>query len=350
MPRIREHRWNAYAYAGTGRATSAAANGATVLAVDTETEGLAFHDRAFCVTFTYRDPFTGELVSAYVDTDEAQPDALSRRIAVRRVLEQFPVWVFHNAKFDLQKLELDGMLPDVAGHTIHDTQTIAYLLNEHRHKGLKELARVVLGETTNEEERLKVVRRKLGLKKEDGYYYLPRTVVIPYAMKDTEFTLRLFETLMPQLEQSIEADPLMAEVYAMEQRVSEVFRRMEARGFRVNVEYLEQTADEYGKRVMEGLGKIKALAGDETLNPNSPLQLKKAFAARGFDVDSTAEDVIRELDDDLARAILQYRSDAKIHKTYLRGLLNEQVDGVVHPWFNPVGARTGRTSSSSAHA
>jgi DNA polymerase I-like protein with 3'-5' exonuclease and polymerase domains len=54
------------------------------------------------------------------------------------------------------------------------------------------------------------------------------------------------------------------------------------------------------------------------------------------------------LDDELARAIVQYRQDMKLYKTYLRGLLAEQKDGVVHPWFNTTVARTGRTSSSKA--
>jgi len=125
---------------------------------------------------------------------------------------------------------------------------------------------------------------------------------------------------------------------------------MEASGILLDMPYLTTTTDEYGVRVMRGLNRVRELADKPELNPNSPIQLLAAFKDRGLDLESTAEATLREVEDDLARELLQYRSDTKIHKTYLRALLDEQVDGMVHPWFNPTGARTGRMSSSSANA
>jgi DNA polymerase-1 len=346
MPVLREYKWTPWAEQ-QAECLLAEAGCSALLAVDTETEGLGFYDKPFCVTFTTKMP-DGTYYSAYIDIDQEHEGWEWRVNLVKRVLGAFGVWVFHNAKFDLQKLELVGALPSPLGK-IEDTQVVQYLLNEHTRKKLKLLAASVLGESTDEDAKLKVVRRKMGLKMEDGYYHLPRRVIIPYAMKDTEYTLRLYEALWPKLEVRVAADPAMEGMYDTEIRVSEVFRRMEARGFRLDMEYLERTVDEYSIRVMQGMTTIQKLSGvDDPKFSNSPKQLMEAFAKRGYDLDSTQVSELRTLDDDLARALLQFRSDQKMHKTYLRGLLDEQVDGLVHPWFNPVGARTGRTSSSSA--
>lgn len=345
MPRLRHFKWGEWASA---EFAALRAHAPEVIAVDTETSGIAFHDAAFCVTASWRDP-AGGLFNAYFDLDE--DEAGTRAEMVRQMLAATPTWVFHNAKFDLQKLTLllgDRMpTPD----TLHDTQVIFNLINENERKALKILAKTVLGEETNEDERLKVVRRKLKLTKDDGYHLLPREVIIPYAMKDTEFTLRLYEKLWPRFQKMVELDPPLGEVYREEIEVSEALRRMEARGFLLDMEYLQKTTDEYSIRVMEGWGRIQKISGvTDPKFPNSPKQLLAAFEKRGLALEDTTEATLSKLDDDLARELLQYRSDKKMHKTYLKGLLDEQVDGVVHPWFNPTGARTGRMSSGSASA
>lgn len=345
MPRLRRFKWGEWAASTFGMYGLHAPD---VVAVDTETSGIAFHDRAFCVTLSWRAP-GGELHSAYIDTDEDESG--TRAAMVKRMLETTPTWVFHNAKFDLQKLDLGGMLPSMEGHTLHDTQVIFNLINENERKALKILAKKVLGEETNEDEKLKVVRRKLKLTKDDGYHLLPREVVIPYAMKDTEFTLRLYEKLWPQFVKLAENDEQLYDVYDEEIRVSEVLRKWEANGFRLDVPYLETTTDEYSIKVMEGWGRIQKISGvNDPKFPNSPQQILKAFAARGIPLADTQESTLSKLDDELAVALLEYRSDKKMHKTYLKNLLDEQVEGVIHPWFNPSGARTGRMSSGSATA
>lgn len=344
MPTLRRFKWGEWAAAMFEQFKLDAPD---IVAVDTETSGIAFHDAAFCVTASWRAP-DGTLTSAYFDVDEDESG--TRAEMVRQMLGGTPTWVFHNAKFDLQKLALGGMLPD-GPLCLHDTQTIFNLINENERKALKILAKSILGEETDEDEKLKVVRRKLKLTKDDGYHLLPREVVVPYAMKDTEFTLRLFETLWPRFLKLVELDPPLMDVYQEEIAVSEVLRKWEANGIALDLEYLQSTTDEYSIKVMEGWGRIQKLTGvTDPKFPNSPQQLLRAFSERGFELENTQEATIAKLDDDLARELLQYRSDKKMHKTYLKGLLDEQVDGVVHPWFNPTGARTGRMSSGSASA
>lgn len=347
-----------------------------MLAVDTETTGVAFYDEPFAATVTWRRPNKfvgangqpiGELRSFYFELSY-----LDARIALSKILTRTPVWVGHNLKFDLQKLRLAG-IADVLREErpiqveLHDTQTIYTLLDENRTKGLKDLAVRVLKyddtidvpyksgpkakagltrKVSREKHELDAARRKLKLKKEDGYHLLPRRVVVPYALKDTEHTLRLYETLLPRLEKK--NDPDLMQLYRDSMRRKLTLLRMEAEGFALDLEYLEEKASEYGVRVMEAWARVVKLVGDPDFNPGSVNQLKSAFQERGISIPDTQAATLQKLDDDLARAILTYRDDKKTHTTYLVGLQREQRDGIVHPNFNDDGARTGRMSSGAA--
>jgi DNA polymerase-1 len=323
--------------------------GVPYVAIDTETTGVGFYDEPFCVTLSWRPDPESPVRSAYI--------SLERHIggchdSLRDVLQSVPKWVFHNAKFDLQKLVLVGILNEQSldAQRLEDTQTIYHLLDENDRKGLKYLARKILKEETDEEEVLKVVRRKLKLTKDDGYQYIPRHILQPYAMKDTEFTLRLWEILRPRLEKRGED---LVDLYRSAMRGKLVLLRMEANGFALDMEYLDRVTSEYGAAVMQGWQNIVALTGKPDLNPNSPAQLIEAFADMHLYVGSTAKEALREVADrntkagELAALILCYREDAKIHKTYLRGLQNEQRNGIIHPSFNDDAAKTGRMSSST---
>ena len=358
MPRLREFRFGRWA----GRALQEfLEDSPELIAIDTETSGVEFYDEAFSAQVTWRAP-TGELKSWYFELS-----CPSAEYALHLLLKQAPVWVGHNLKFDLQKLLLTGVITeaDIDGHEIHDTQTMYALLDENGRKGLKHLAVTVLkhddtimvpyasGEkkgqlrpVSKEKYRLDATRRKLKLKKEDGYHLLPRDVLIPYALKDTEFTLRLYETLWPRLE--AKRDEKLLELYEQAMRLKRALLRREAEGFELDMNYLREKTSEYGVLVMEAWQRVIDLTGEPELNPNAPNQLEKAFRKRGVAIESTAEAVLKTMDDDLARAILEYRRVKKIHTTYLSALLKSQRDGRVHPSFNDDGARTGRMSSGSA--
>jgi len=340
VPRFREFRWDSWAYRALDRHRELRPD---AVAVDTETTGLGFYDSAFCATLTWPGP--GGLESYYIDLEDG--DAAPRLRILSEILTTTPVWVFHNAKFDLQKLILSEAITwEHSNWDIEDTQTLAHLLNENERKALKHLARVVLGEDTGEEEALKKVRRKLGLKKADGYQHIPREYIVPYALKDTEFTYSLWKILRHKL--SAKNDGALVKLYEQEMELTKVLLRMESNGLALDLEYLDETTSEYGERVMRGWQKIVALTGKPELNPQSPVQLKQAFADRGVFIESTAVDELGKLEDELAKEILAYRSDKKMHTTYLKTLQDEQRAGLVHPWFNATGARTGRMSSSSA--
>jgi DNA polymerase I-like protein with 3'-5' exonuclease and polymerase domains len=169
--------------------------------------------------------------------------------------------------------------------------------------------------------------------------------VVPYAMKDTEFTLRLYERLAPKLPDSLQ------ELYQQEVAVALALLDVEAAGIGLDVPYLEKTASAYGVKLMrldKALQKLAATPTGSLFNPNSPKQVMEAFERRGIALSKTDKATLKTLDDDLAKTLLEYRNIKKMHATYLVGMLAEQKDGVIHPNFNTTLPRTGRMSSSAA--
>lgn len=308
------------------------------VAVDTETEGVAFWDRPFCVTVAWR--YDGYHYSHYLELGQ---DGVND--VVKHIIANSEYLVFHNAKFDLQKLILAGLMAAEgrSPHSVHDTEALAHLLDEHRVKRLKVLAREILGETTDEEEVIRAARRKEKLRKEDGYHRLPREVIVPYALKDAEFTIRLFEELYPQL---TKVDDL-SRLYAMEQELTFVLLGMESAGMALDVEYVETTAREYNNQALKQELLIRDMTGDEEFNPNSPKQITEAFERMGLCLEATDKATLKSVEHPLAQAILELRTLRKMHGTYLKPMLSEQRDGIIHPSFRQHGTRTGRMSSGS---
>lgn len=307
------------------------------VAVDTETTGVAYFDRPFCASIAFRWS-GGELVSKFVDLDHEEEAA-----ALKNLLVEADELVFHNAKFDMQKLALVGLFdPNQRDPlTVHDTEALAHLLDEHRPKKLKVLARDVLGYETDEAEAIKAARKEHKLTAKDGYDKLPREVIIPYALKDAEYTLELFELFWPQL---CEHEDLMR-LYRTEQKLTFALLDMEKNGMALDLGYVESTAKTYNSRALAQELMIRDMTGDEEFNPNSPKQVTEAFAKLGIEVEGTGKEVLTGVDHPLAQSILNLRTLRKMHSTYLKPMLVEQRDGVIHPSFRQHGTKTGRMSS-----
>lgn len=316
------------------------------VAVDTETEGVAFFDPAFCVTMSWRTP-SGKVASHYFELGDEYTET-----RIRSILTHTPYLVMHNAKFDLQKLILAGLIDrdGVQSHRIHDTECIAHLVDEQRRKGLKELARTLLSEDTDEDEALRVYRAANKMKKSDGYHLYPRELIIPYALKDTEFTIRLFEQQLPLL--YLHDD--LAELYTREQELMLTLLDMEARGMAVDLEYLTKAIKRYALLILNTELDIADIVdrpvgkGKEEFNPNSPKQVLEQFAEFGITLEATDKEALGPVDHPLAQKILDLREATKIHGTYLKPMLAEQRDGIIHPNFRQHGAKTGRMSSGGA--
>lgn len=326
-----------------------------LVAVDTETTGLAFYDTPF-------------LLSAWWGEEGYAVDLSSHegRAAARTLLSETPSLVFHNAKYDIQKLRLVDLFPDGQLHVpgfsgVHDTEAIAHLLNEHRRKGLKPLAREVLGLETDEADAIAKARRKHKLKKADGLdklYAVEPQLVIDYAIKDVEFTWKLFWYLWPQISRFQD----LLDLYELERELMWVLLDMETAGMGVDLKYVGEAAKDYAGQVLRAEWKIEDATGlkvfkpeksgqktpEGHINPNSNPQLAEYFQGKGIYAESYDKSVLKTLDDPLAEAILELRAASKIHNTYLQPMLTEQRDGVLHPNFRQHGTRGRRMSSGQA--
>jgi DNA polymerase I len=176
-----------------------------------------------------------------------------------------------------------------------------------------------------------------------------------YSAADADLTLRLHETLWPQLE----ALPRLREVYeTIEQPLAPVLFRMERAGVLVDRELLRRQSTELAARMLELQQQAHSEAGGE-FNVDSPKQLQEIlFGKLGIPVTrktptgqpSTAEDVLEELAATypLPRLILEYRGVAKLKSTYT-DKLPLQIDpatGRIHTSYHQAVAATGRLSST----
>lgn len=313
--------------------------GLDLLAIDTETTGVGWHDEAFMISVATREwshVYDKRLCEHSKDWNDAVETVSTMLIDCDKI-------IMHNAKFDIQKLCRLGIPLSIFKDKFEDTQAIAHLIDEQQSTSLKYLARTVLGEQTDEDEVLKVWRRKNKIKKEEGYEPIPNEILAPYAAKDAEFTLRLYEVLRNQMPEDLQ--PL----YQIEKDLTLALLGIEAKGMQIDKTYVKKQRQEYGDRIYKLKRVIGNLAGEE-FNPQSPKQILEVFAQRGLRITATDKATLSALDDELAVAIVELREANKIKSTYFDGLHDEASDGILHPNFRQHGTRTGRMSSGTAEA
>lgn len=309
-----------------------------LLAIDTETTGVGWHDDAFMISIA-----TSEGSHVY-DKRICGHDEWDETLKyVHHLLAEHDRIIMHNAKFDIHKLCRLGIPENVFVGKFEDTQAIAHLLDEHQSTSLKYLARTILNEETDEDEVLKVYRRKAKLKKDDGYEPIPHEILAPYAAKDAEFTLRLYQTLWPRLPEDLYL------LYELEKNLTLALLAIEADGMQLNKKYVIDKRREYGDKIYQTKARIAELSGSD-FNPQSPAQVIAALEERGVRIDKTDKTTLASVDDELASLIVELREANKIKTTYFDAMYEESKTGILHPNFRQHGTRTGRMSSGSAEA
>ena len=165
--------------------------------------------------------------------------------------------------------------------------------------------------------------------------------------------------LAPVMEEQVDAQGLRPLLEDVELPLASVLARMEARGVRLDVEYLA----EMGEGVRDRMATLKATvyqqAGEE-FNLNSPPQLRTILYEKlGLQPGkktpkgelSTDASVLEKLRDahPIVDALLSWRELDKLNSTYLEALprLVDPADGRIHTTFNQAVAATGRLSSSA---
>jgi DNA polymerase-1 len=165
--------------------------------------------------------------------------------------------------------------------------------------------------------------------------------------------------LAPVLEEQIDRQGLRPLLEDVELPLASVLARMEARGVRLDVPYLEDMGESVRDRMATLHAEVFRHAGQE-FNLNSPPQLRAIlYDQLGLQPGkrtpkgelSTDASVLEKLRDahPIVDALLSWRELDKLNSTYLEALpkLVDAKDGRLHTSFNQTVAATGRLSSSN---
>ncbi|WP_145052624.1 DNA polymerase [Paenibacillus xylanexedens] len=349
-----------------------------VIAVDTETMGLnPFADPIVGISFYA--PHRGfyiplrhiehieriEDVPTQVFDDEGHPlrpailgvdyvrclplDLVIRKL--RHLLEdRSKKFLFHNAKFDMHVIR-ENM--DIHIVPYFDSAIGQALLDENQSKRLKDIATLYLkipadtfgklfGKTTFDKVPILVDLDRRG------------NLASYYAIKDTELTYKMVEfqakaMKRPGLE---EVRKLMFDV---EMPFVQIVARAEARGVKLDIDYLEnRVAVDLQRDVEELRQKIFAYTGD--INLNAPAQVAEAIYVKiglprvnDDKPNSTDKGTLGKLKKKhpVIPFLMDYKQKIKLATAFANKLPKSVVEGRVHTSFNPTGTKTGRMSCNS---
>lgn len=242
----------------------------------------------------------------------------------------------HNLRFDQRVLwNRTGVTVPLWG----DTQLMHHAMF-HGASGfhdLKTCAQFYLG--APEWERAKAKYTKKGA----HFELIPEPILHEYLANDVYWNFHLYEYLTTLM------DDQTWKAYAHEIEMSALYLDVERNGFALDVEYTNALDTELLVEEME----IKALLPVE--NPNSPVQIKKAFEAMGLNLPKTDKKTLTSLNpanlteeqasfvDNLNR----YRKVSKGRSAFTQSALKWERGGIVYPLYSVHGTKTGRLSSNS---
>lgn len=306
------------------------------LAVDIETSGLTFwSDVIRTIQF-------GDWDTAWVIRWDDW-----RQVAAEALLKYEGDIVGHNVVFDLKFITHHLGLPSTRWDwsKIHDTQTMAFLLDPLQSKGLKPLSgRYISARAVGGQEQLEADMRKGKWTWATVPLTLPSYVF--YGGLDTILTARLARLFSGQIRERN-----MVEAYELEQATEGVLFRMILKGLVIDFEYCERTRSRLLSEADEDLAQIRALG---VTNPNSRPQLLKQLLADGVVLTERTDsgqlkldkEVLPFIDHPLAKLVTSYRNKTKWAETYFTNFMQttNPATGCLHPEVRQFAARTGRMS------
>lgn len=280
-------------------------------------------------------------------------DSLSKEDAyseLKRIFaEKNMTVVMHNGKFDLKVLASTGLFADrkiSMESTLYDTMIAAWILNSDR-TGKNSYSLEGLAETLL---RLKGIEFSDIVSKDQTFADVALEQAVPYAAEDADFTLKLWNYLLPLLKSSG-----LYELYMnTEMPLVPVLADMELSGIHLDKEALYAYHTELSQGIAEAEKAIYNEVG-HSFNISSPKQLQTVlFEERklkpgkktktGYSTDTS---VLEELAmyDPVPKMILEYRELTKLLSTYVETLptLTDSEDRI-HTDFVQTGTATGRLS------
>ena len=254
----------------------------------------------------------------------------------------------------------------------HDGMIVAHVLDERRSVALKnvgagygltdgaDLQKEVKGWLAAERKRRKDAAKEAGTELvEPNFSDVPRDLMYDYALEDVELTRKVCDLMDPMLAKV----PDLVNIVEFEREVLAALYHVERRGFPVDEEGYRKLEIELAENLEAMDERLNELAGDAdgAFNPKSSKQVLDALKRRGADLsfvtnESMDKENLETVEDELAQAVLDFRSEYKILSTYVRPMIGRSYetsirswkeqfiapDGRVHASYRQLGARTGR--------
>jgi len=283
-----------------------------------------------------------------------------------------------NSKFDRAFGEAAGFKLPGDGKW-HDGMIVAHAVDERRSVALKAVASSLFGEEAadlqkkvkgflaEERRRRKKAAEEAGTELvEPNYSDVPLDIMEPYALEDVILTRRVSD----HYDVLLKNDPALKRPIEFEREVMDALYAVEKRGIPARQDFYQKLEVEVIENLEALQERVMNLADDPDFNPNSSAQIIDALKRRKADMSymsqkngkiSADAENLRAVDDDLASAILDFRSEFKVLSTYVRPMVNRsyvtamrsykepfisEFDGRIHANYRQVGARTGRMSCS----
>lgn len=289
-----------------------------------------------------------------------------------RLVEHKVKMIMFNAKFDIRVLrnQLNVYL-----EAYWDGYIAQRLLNENEQEnGLKALHKKYVLKNQHDAFSFSELFDKIT------FNLIPINCGYIYAARDAEVTHELYkyqeEFLDKTKDKCIEKDlTKVADVFReIEMPLINVIADMEDTGIKVDLDYLHQLSEKYNKLLLEKEAEFYKLCDKysdkieayKMRNPNHKLGSMINIASSTqiaillYDilgekpipkqpVRGTGEEVLKAMNNEFCKAILDYREVAKLISTYIDKMENviNPNDGKIHCRFNQYGAKTGRFSSDS---
>ncbi len=173
-----------------------------------------------------------------------------------------------------------------------------------------------------------------------------------YGALDPVLTMKLFERFW---DKCAPGQPY-SYAYELEMNTRRIATKMELNGARLDLSYSRKKYDELIKYTDEVAGWAQSSYG---MSVGSNQQLVIQFEKLGVEITERTEKGQKSANADqlkliardgneeakqLAKATINYRQALKLANTYFYNFINDNIDGLVHPSINTMGARTGRMS------
>lgn len=310
--------------------------------------GIALNDGpAQYLPIRHTTPTQGELLRGEEPFNLDPADALARLAHLaesRRKTGEGCTLVGHNLSFDLNFLRAEGLVWD---GPIWDTLVSVYLLDENRPSyALKALGQEFDPDASRLKDEVEryIHAHHLQQGGQPRYDWVPPEILGPYCLRDIGLTRKLHRA-----HQEAIAREGLEEVAEWDMELVKVLADIQWVGWRLDVQATEQLLAEAAGRMLECEQRARDLLG-HAVRLSSPVIVRELLRQRGVDLpsltakgqESTAEAVLRSVDDPLAAIVLDYRGWRKV-RGWCKGLLElARHDGRVHPHYNPAGYVTGR--------